>query len=75
MSALIVTTSYAFTHVCQSWHCTPGYCGKLYLHRCHEFGDLLVVEFKDAIEDADLIVAERLLALAVELEEGPKQAC
>ena len=30
---------------------------------------MLVVELEDAVEDADLVVAQRLLAVAVELQE------
>ena len=41
-----------------------------YLHRSHNLLDLLVVELKNTVEDTDLVVTQRLLALAVEGEEG-----
>ena len=41
-----------------------------YLHRSHNLLDLLVVELKNTVEDTDLVITQRLLALAVEGEEG-----
>jgi hypothetical protein len=40
------------------------------LHRCHDLLHVLRVELQHAVEDADLVVAQRLFARSVELEEG-----
>lgn len=43
---------------------------KTVLERGHDLLDMAVVERQDTVQNGDLIVAERLLALAVELEEA-----
>ncbi len=39
------------------------------LHRCHDLLDLLIVQLKNTIENADLVVAQGLLAMTVEGQE------
>lgn len=43
---------------------------KAVLERGHDLLDMAVVERQDTVQNGDLIIAERLLALAVELEEA-----
>jgi hypothetical protein len=39
------------------------------LHRRHDLLDVLVVQLEHAVQDADLVVTQRFLALTVELQE------
>ena len=41
----------------------------VYLHRCHDGLGPFVVQFQNAIQNGDLVVPQRLLALPVELQE------
>jgi hypothetical protein len=43
---------------------------KTHLRRRHDLLHVLGVELQHAVEDANLVVTQRLLARAVELEEG-----
>ena len=45
--------------------------GVVHLHRGHEFFDMLVVQLQDAVQDADLVVAQGLLAVPMERQERP----
>ena len=61
--------------VTTSWVNKPSVSGfpmrvATYLHRSHNLLDLLVVELKNTVEDTDLVITQRLLALAVEGKEG-----
>lgn len=49
--------------------CTSGGQWVTHLDRGHDCFHILGVEFQDAVEDADFIIAEGLLAGAMELEE------
>lgn len=43
----------------------------VYLHGSHEVDDILLAEFENTVQNADLVVSQGLFSLAVELQEGP----
>ena len=46
-----------------------GTSGCAHVDGCHDGFDILGIEFQDAVEDADFVVAEGLFACAMKLEK------